>query len=158
MITLFPKILTVLEIKAFKQWKKKSASDNVKYAMSGIKSSRTRRAKKQENTTHDEKNRSTETAAKISQIVDKDIKTIIGKCTYMFTAYPQGHKYILFVNSLGMDFVYIHNRSQDTIFFFFYCVVIQLANNHEWTKNISFTNEVFTYECLLLVYSVSLFV
>lgn len=89
--------------------------------MSGIKSSSTRRAKKQENTTHNkEKNLSIETAAKITQIVDKDIKTIIGKCTYMFTAYPQGHTYILFVKPVGMDFVYIHNRSQDTNFFFFF--------------------------------------
>ena len=51
-------------------------------------------------------------------MVDKDIKTIIGKCTYMFTAYPQGHKYILFVNPLGMDFAYIHNRSQDSNIYF----------------------------------------
>lgn len=98
---------------------KKSASNNVKFAMSGIKSGSTRRAKKQENTTHnEEKNRSTETAAKITQMVDKDIKTIIVKCTYMFTAYPQGHKYILFVNPLGMDFAYIHNRSQDSNIYF----------------------------------------
>ena len=67
---------------------------------------------------YEEKNRSTETAAKITQMVDKDIKTIIGKCTYMFTAYPQGHKYILLVNPLGMDFAYIHNRSQDSNIYF----------------------------------------
>ena len=88
---------------------KKSAFNNVKFAMSCIKSSSTRHAKEQENTTHnEEKNRSTETATKITQIVDKDIKTIIGKCTYMFTAYPQGHKCMLFVNPLRMDF-YVHS-------------------------------------------------
>ena len=71
---------------------KKSASNNVKFAMSGIKSGSTRRAKKQENTTHNEEtNQSVETGPEILQmveLVEQDIKTRYCKY-YKSTQYVQ---------------------------------------------------------------------
>ena len=134
MIKLFPNILIMQENKALKQSKKKknSTANNVQFAMSCIKSRSTRHAKKQKNISHnEEKNQSIDTVPKITQIielVDKDIKTTICKCTYMLTTYPQGHKYTLMLNPLGQTFVYMQDRSQDT--HFFYYMAIQLTKHH----------------------------